>query len=195
MCLFLIGHLLGNLLLYVSKEAFNNYADLLTSNPVLLYSVEFIMLAALTIHIVTAVKLTKENSAAKPVKYAMKASGGSRTWASSHMIHSGMVTLLFLFIHLWTFKFGGWSNDSDSTLTLYDLVVLRFSSFYYSAGYLIAMVMISNHLHHAVSSACITLGVANSELLQLIKKISLGYAVIIGGGFSTFPIYFYLTSL
>jgi len=194
MCLFLIGHLSGNLLMYVGRDAFNAYADLLNSTK-LIFLAEAGLVLILLVHVITAVQLTKENRAAKPNKYHVKATGGRRTLASSHMLHTGVIILLFLIIHIVTLKFGNWSNAPESGNTLYDLVLDRFSSKTYSGFYLVAMLMLAFHLNHSINSACVTLGLSNSSCYTLIKRIGLIFSIVIGVGFASFPAYFYLQSI
>ena len=191
-CLFLLGHLSGNLLLYVGEKAFNDYADFLSSTS-FIYVAEFVLVVMIAIHIITAIQLTRENRKARPQKYAVNKSFRQRTFASSHMIHSGSIILIFIIIHIYSFKFGDWSNAPDSEMTLYDLVALRFSNIFYAGGYVIAMILLGMHLHHAIKSACHTLGVyKNNRFVLLISNI---FSIVVALGFISFPLYFYLLSI
>ena len=191
-CLFLVGHLSGNFLLYVSKDAFNSYSDFLNSTS-LIYVAEAVLVAMLILHVWTAIKLTRENRKASSGNYRYKTSAGQRTFASSHMLHSGLVILIFIIVHIYSFKFGEWDNAPDSTMTLYDLVALRFSDEFYSLGYVIAMVLMSMHLYHAIRSACHTIGLNKNNLIVVRTSVLFSIAMCIG--FSSFPIYFYILSL
>ena len=72
------------------------------------------------------------------------------------MAFSGILILAFIVLHIYTFKFGNWDNQTENTL--YDLVLLRFADFWYSALYVIAMLFLGLHLNHALRSALHTLG-------------------------------------
>src|SRR5439155_9482578 len=70
MFLFVIGHLAGNLQLFLGPEAINRYGHFLQSNPELLWPARIVLLCALVLHIWAAAKLSIENKAARPVGYA-----------------------------------------------------------------------------------------------------------------------------
>src|ERR1043165_6366595 len=97
--LFVIGHLVGNLQVFGPPELINGYAHFLKSKPALIWGARLGLLAMVAIHIVTAVRLTLENKAARPVQYAKwKENGASKS--SQYMIVSGSVILAFIVYHL-----------------------------------------------------------------------------------------------
>src|SRR5512134_617380 len=85
MVLFIVGHLLGNLTVFIGPNALNTYADKLHSLGALLWIVRVVMIAAVVLHIVVAIQITLENSAAKPERYAVQRSLKA-TFASKNMI-------------------------------------------------------------------------------------------------------------
>ena len=107
LCGFVLSHLLGNLTLFFGPGAFNKYAYTLTSNP-LIYLAETILLLIFLVHTFLAIKLVIENRAARPVPYAYsrKHSGRGATFASSSMPFTGLLTLVFLVLHIRGLKFG-----------------------------------------------------------------------------------------
>jgi succinate dehydrogenase / fumarate reductase, cytochrome b subunit len=105
---FLTSHLAGNFLLlekFGGKEAFNNYAHWLISHPMII-PMEIGLFAIFIIHIVTAIKVSLAGKAARPQGYAMHNNLGKSSIFSRTMIQSGSVILIFLVLHLSTFKFG-----------------------------------------------------------------------------------------
>src|SRR5580704_504291 len=84
--LFVIGHLLGNLEIYLGQDHTNWYAEFLRSTGPLLWVVRVVLLVAVIAHIVATVQLTVENRRAKPKKYAKKVSQAS-TIGSRTMIY------------------------------------------------------------------------------------------------------------
>jgi succinate dehydrogenase / fumarate reductase cytochrome b subunit len=187
---FILAHLAGNMLLYVGENAFNDYANALSSTK-LIYLAEALLILICVTHVIFAIRLSIENRSARPVRYAMDVSAGERTFMSSHMIHTGMVILIFIIIHLVTFKYGEWSNAAGSSATLYDLVVMKFQNPYYSGFYVVAMVLLGMHLNHAFQSAFQTLGLNHKKHTPNIKKLGALLSVIITAGFSSFPIFFF----
>lgn len=103
--LFLIGHTLGNLQIFIGREVFNQYAYFLQSTGELLWVFRAVMLLSAILHIVTSVYLKFYNLKAKPQKYAVtnyvKATLSSRT-----MIWTGIAIACFLAYHLLHFTFG-----------------------------------------------------------------------------------------
>ncbi|PQV65056.1 succinate dehydrogenase / fumarate reductase cytochrome b subunit [Abditibacterium utsteinense] len=110
MCLFLVGHLAGNLLLVWGKDKFNGYAAFLTPLP-LIPIIELGLLAILLFHVLDAFALLRLNYNARPVPYhsktwaRTKSKKSKKTWASTFMMWSGMIILFFIIFHVWHFKY------------------------------------------------------------------------------------------
>src|SRR5450755_3535787 len=69
---FIIGHLLGNLQVFLGPEELNRYSAFLHSTGELLWMARIGLLVMVGVHIWTAVSLTLENRAARPTPYAQK---------------------------------------------------------------------------------------------------------------------------
>src|SRR5437899_958336 len=97
--LFVIGHMLGNLQIFLGPEAINRYGNFLQTTPEILWPARIGLLAFVIIHIWTSVVLTLENRAARAAQYEVKelvaASLASRT-----MIWSGLIVVAFVGFHL-----------------------------------------------------------------------------------------------
>ncbi len=105
---YLILHLLGNLLVFLGPETFNSYSHLLIKNP-LIVPVEIGLGAIFLVHIYKAVTNFIANRRARPVRYHRTAWTGRpsrKSLASSTMIFSGIIILVFVLIHLVQFKYG-----------------------------------------------------------------------------------------
>src|SRR5512137_2612149 len=68
--LFVIGHLVGNLQIFLPPEAINGYAHFLKSTPELLWGVRLGLVVMVVLHVVSAVQMSLENQAARPTGYA-----------------------------------------------------------------------------------------------------------------------------
>src|SRR6266705_5339170 len=77
MLLFVIGHLAGNLQVFLGPEAINRYGHFLQSNPELIWPARLFLLLMVGLHIWSAVNLSVENRAARPVGYAQYRPVGS----------------------------------------------------------------------------------------------------------------------
>src|SRR5262245_49365902 len=99
MFLFVIGHLLGNLQIFLGADVINRYGHFLQSNPELIWPARAVLLLMLVAHVWAAIKLSAENKAARPVGYAQFKPIGS-TYASRTMLMSGIIVFVFIVYHL-----------------------------------------------------------------------------------------------
>lgn len=177
---FLVGHLLGNLLLLRGDggETFDAYASFLINHPLLIPAELFLIVTFFT-HIYMAVTLTIENRRARPTAYQVVRSSGGRNLSSSSMAITGTFTLIFIIFHLITFKYGERVDGS-----LYKLVETTFQQTGYMVWYVVAMIILGFHLFHAFQSAFQTLSLRSRK----VQKIGLSLCVIIAGGFALLPI-------
>jgi succinate dehydrogenase / fumarate reductase, cytochrome b subunit len=178
---FLLGHLVGNTLLLRADggESFNSYSDFLITHPLIL-PVEAFLLICFVLHIYLAICVSLENRRARGSAYEVRKSVGGRTWASFTMIYSGLLVLVFIVLHLKTFKYG---DRGDGTL--FELVSQTFRQPAYLVFYAVSMVILGFHLWHAFQSAVQTLGLGGQRL----RAAGLVFCVLIAAGFGFLPIY------
>src|SRR4026209_24008 len=113
---YLILHLIGNALIFAGPDTFNEYSHTLISNPLIL-PIEIGLLVIFLLHVYKAVTNYAANRAARPAGYAMKKYGwhtSRKSVASSTMIWSGLVILLFVLVHVKQFKYGTWYQVSNT---------------------------------------------------------------------------------
>ena len=198
--IFLVAHLAGNLLFIAGPDAFNEYSHKLTSNP-LVYVAELGLLAIFALHIVKTIAVYAGGYAARPHRYAKrrwaktKNANSRKSVASSTMIVTGTITLLFLITHLATFKFGTDYETPDGIRDIYRLQLAVFSNPGYVAFYILAMSVIVFHLWHGVSSAMQSLGVNSPTWTPRLHWLGRGLAVLVGLGFAMLPIYTFLSGV
>lgn len=186
LCGFLITHLLGNLFLFVGGSAFNHYAELLESNP-LLPLAEGGLVVLFLIHIALSVRARMADMAARPVGYQVAADKGARTPGSRTMAISGSLILLFIIIHVATIKYQvGGAKGPD----LFAHVTGWFADPLYAGFYVLALIGVGLHLSHGVQSAFQTLGVNHPRYTPLIKAAGLAFATILTLAFVSMPLYF-----
>jgi succinate dehydrogenase / fumarate reductase, cytochrome b subunit len=194
---FLIMHMLANLLVIFDKDAYNNYSYHLTSNP-LIYLAELALVLFFVGHLVSGIIVTMRNRAARPIDYQQKNVAdetGRKSFASTTMILSGIVMLVFVPLHLETFKFGAHYVTADGSMRdLYRLVIEVFHSPLYSLWYLVAVPILGFHAWHGFGSAFESIGVAYSKELRMLGQaialaLTIGFMavpifVLLGGGAS-----------
>jgi succinate dehydrogenase / fumarate reductase, cytochrome b subunit len=179
---FLVGHLVGNLQLLAGDggTAFDKYADFLESLPQLVVPSELILLLALALHVYCAVSLSREAAAARPIGYRQLRTVGGRSVASRFMIWSGLIIVVFLALHIFTFKYGERVDGS-----LFRLVEETFRQPVWAGCYLFVMAVLGAHLWHALRSAFQTLGLSGRPTW---RRLSIALCVIIAGGFALIPV-------
>lgn len=183
---FLVTHLAGNLLMFVGGDAFNKYAEALEHNP-LLPVAELGLVALFLLHIVMSARATLANRAARPEGYAVYEGKGARTPGSRTMAVTGTLILLFVVVHVATFKYKvGGAKGAE----LFEHVVNWFANPWYSGFYVLAVLGVGLHLSHGLQSALQTFGVNHPRYTPLVKKAGLGLAALITLGFASLPLYF-----
>lgn len=187
---FLIAHLLGNLLIFSGEEgaAFDSYAHTLESNP-LLPLAEIGLGLLFVVHIAMALRVSFQNRDARSQGYAVRASLGRRTIASSSMLVTGLVVLLFLLVHLYDFRIGKLLEDPPPS-SLAGLVRKRLATPLGAGIYLVGVAALALHLRHAFRSAFQSLGANHPHLNPTLEKAGIALAIILGLGFASFPIVF-----
>lgn len=191
--LYLITHILGNALVFLGRDTFNQYADTLTGNP-LIPVIEVGLLAIFLIHIFKTVRMVAANRAARPVEYQMRrpAGGPSRkTLASTTMILSGLWLLVFVVLHVQAFKYGLDYQTSDGVRDLYRVEMETLGSPLVAAFYVLSMVLVGSHLWHGASSAVQSLGV-HPVWTPTMLAAGRAAAVVISGGFIVIALWAHL---
>src|ERR1700742_200064 len=95
MFLFVIGHLAGNLQIFLGPEAINRYGHFLQTNPEIIWPARIGLLICVGLHIWSAIKVSAENKAARPIPYGVYKPVAS-TYASRTMLMSGLIILAFI---------------------------------------------------------------------------------------------------
>jgi succinate dehydrogenase / fumarate reductase cytochrome b subunit len=190
---FVFTHMAGNMLILFSPDAFNAYGHSITSNKLLLYTAETVLLIALIAHVTTAILLTLENRAAKKNRYAMQASGDKGTsLASRTMGAQGSAILAFIILHLSTFKYGAVYETTVNGVQMRDLAKLTFETFSqpgYVAWYVSCLILLMFHLSHGAASIFQSLGFLERKMQSGIKTFAWVYAAVVAVGFLSQPLY------
>jgi len=195
---FLLGHLIGNLLIYAGPDAINEYAVFLHSlgHGAAIWIARIGLLVCLVLHVVTTILLVKQNKAARGGGYAhdktIQASKASRTMAIS-----GLIVLVFVIYHILHFTIGLNSDyyDPEGGYTLangahnvYAMVVDGFSNVLVSGFYILAMALLCMHLSHGFSSAFQTLGLRTKKSWPAIKGAGYAFSALIFFGNISIPL-------
>jgi succinate dehydrogenase / fumarate reductase cytochrome b subunit len=191
--LFVLAHMIGNLLMFVGHDAYNSYGRLIERLGPLFWLVELVLLGVVLTHAAYGIQIFWGRRQARPIAYTAYASRGApsvQSLSSRTMIVTGSVLAIFLVSHLLTFKFG---PDFTTTLQgepvrdLARLVVETFRRPLYTAGYTVVVMLLGFHLRHGVWSALQSLGAMSKGVQSLIYGASLVFAGAIAIGFLLLP--------
>jgi succinate dehydrogenase / fumarate reductase, cytochrome b subunit len=194
--IFLLEHLYTNCLLFFGDggAAFNEASHSMV-HSIFIRITEILLFSAILIHVFQAVVLTRQNNAARPVKYAVSGVSQTSPWISRNMGLTGSFILFFIVVHLYNFfveyRITGTVGNEGQAMTLAESVAEAFKNPIYAALYLFSVILISMHVSHGFNSAFQTLGINNKRYDPLLKKAGIGLAVLFGLGFGAFPILFY----
>ncbi|HSL20509.1 MAG TPA: succinate dehydrogenase cytochrome b subunit [Vicinamibacterales bacterium] len=190
---YLILHLAGNLLILFGADLFNEYAHMLISNPLVIPAEIGLLLIAL-VHVYKTVKMYLQNQHARPDGYAVKKWAGHtsrKSVGSATMIVSGLVTAVFVGVHLKQFKYGAWYEVTGTAVRdLYRTEVEVFQNPLWVVVYVLCMGLIYLHLRHGIASAFQSLG-ASENFGKRMLRVGLVVAIVIGGGFAIIPLFVY----
>lgn len=194
--LFVVVHMLGNLQVYISRDAMNAYAELLKSKPGLLWTFRGGLFVITVLHVVSALQLAAENRNARPEPYAT--AKPIATFASRTILVSGLIILAFIAYHLMHFTLGVTNpeflelRDALKRHDVYQMVVDAFRNPWVSAFYIISMGLLCLHLSHGVSSSFQSLGIRRRTTAAAFNRFAQIAAILIFLGNCSIPISIYL---
>ena len=192
--LFVVGHLLGNLQIYLGPEWINGYSQHLRDLGPLLWMIRAFLLASVILHIYFTILLAIENRRARPEAYRNR-NYVKASWASRHMVVSGLVVLAFIIFHLLHFtarkfnpQFPLLKLDPLNRYDVYSMMVYGFQNVYVSVFYVVGLFLLTLHLTHGSSSFFQSLGFNNERLTP---KLAIGgriFAWLLFVGYTSIPL-------
>ncbi len=190
---YVIGHLVGNLQIFLGRDRINEYAQFLHDLGPWLWVARLTLLAAFVAHIIVTIQLVVENRAARPHRYAEKVPVRS-TFASRTMALSGLLVLCFVIYHVLHFTVRVTNPGLNDLLTdtqhpnVYAVVVTGFQNPFVCLFYLLSVFLLCLHLSHGFSSFIQTLGLTTRGLAP---RLALGGRVLawaIFVGYASIPV-------
>jgi succinate dehydrogenase / fumarate reductase, cytochrome b subunit len=195
---FVVAHLVGNLQVFLGREAINRYGNFLQSNVELLWPARLFMLACVLLHIWSATEVSVENQRARPVGYGVNRPFGS-TYASRHMLMSGLIVAAFIIYHLlhYTVEMRAINGTGQNFATFMDperrhdvfrMMVTGFNNGWVSGFYLLGVGLLCLHLSHGASSMFQSMGWRNDAYRPLLDRAAQVFAVVIFLGYASIPV-------
>jgi succinate dehydrogenase / fumarate reductase cytochrome b subunit len=183
---YVVGHLIGNLQIFIGREQINSYAEFLHSHVYALWIIRVLLLAALTLHIFSSLQLWLLKRKARPVHY-IKENNPPTDYASRTMMWSGPIVAAFIVFHLLHLTTGSLDLPFRE-LDAYDNVVNGFQIIPVSIAYIVAIGLLCMHLYHGVWSMFQTIGVSHPHYSLLLKRTASILAVAIFIGYVSIPV-------
>ena len=197
---FVVGHLVGNLQVFLGPESLNRYGAFLQGLGELLWLIRFGLLAMIVLHIVFTIKLRMENRAAREEKYAVtryRATSAAARW----MTLSGLMVLCFIIYHLLHFTVQVPAvnltsppinfeelHDAKARHDIYEMMIRGFHVKSVSFFYLVAVGLLALHLNHGIMSMGQTLGLNTGKLRPLWEKGGPAFSWLVFLGYASIPV-------
>lgn len=187
---FVLGHLAGNLQIFLGREAFNSYASMLQSNQALIWTARVGLLGVVFAHMGSAISLVLRSKAARPVGYK------TRKWLSGHyavrtMRFGGVVLLAFIVYHLLHLTAGVVHPDYTHCVPAghgkvdcdaYHNLTVGLKNPGVAVFYMISQVALGMHLAHGVWSMARTLGLGNPRFDSMARAIAWTFGGLVAAG-------------
>jgi succinate dehydrogenase / fumarate reductase cytochrome b subunit len=192
--LFVIGHLLGNLQIFIGPDWINGYSQHLRDLGPLLWLIRIFLLLTVVIHIYVTIQLAIENRRARPEPYIDR-QYVKATFASRHMLMSGLIVLAFIIYHLAHFtvrvtdpRFALLKLDPLHRYDVYSMMVYGFQSYLVSGFYVLGLFLLALHLSHGSSSFFQSLGLNDEKLAPRLAVGGRIFAWLLFVGYTSIPV-------
>jgi succinate dehydrogenase / fumarate reductase cytochrome b subunit len=187
---YVIGHLLGNLQVFIPPEngvyQIDTYAHFLHSHYVLLWCARSALLAAVIWHIVDAIQLWMLKRQARPVEY-FKKNDVPNSLAARTMLWTGPVIAAYLVFHILHLTTGN-LNHHYVELEAYHNLVWGFRDYGFSIAYIAAMIFLATHLYHGLWSMLHDVGWDDEHYRPILKRIAAVVSILIAIGYISIPV-------
>ncbi len=207
LCLFLAGHLGGNLQLLLKtgeegQQAFNEYAKFMTTFP-LVKILSYLTYASVLFHVVDGIVLSIQNKKARSSRYVVEKGRANSKWSSRNMGVLGTIILLFMVSHMQSFWYKmhfGAMPVHNGIKDLYTVVLEFFSptnsvGIFAVIGYVLAQAALAFHLSHGFQSGFQSLGLNHVKYNGVIEKAGFAFAIVVPTLFATIPVFLYVSQL
>jgi succinate dehydrogenase / fumarate reductase cytochrome b subunit len=192
--LFVIGHLLGNLQIFLGPDWINGYSQHLRDLGPLLWLIRIFLLVTVITHICVTIQLAIENRRARPDRYIDR-QYVKATFASRHMVMSGLIVLAFIIYHIAHFtvrvtdrRFTLLKADPLGHYDVYSMMVYGFQNYLVSGLYLLGLFLLALHLSHGSSSFFQSLGLNDKKLTPRLAVGGRVFAWLLFAGYASIPV-------
>lgn len=185
MIVFLISHMISNVLIFSNPAHLDSYARWLRSLGPALWVARLVLLTCVIVHIVAAYQLTMRARTARPVHYDRHEKQVA-TYAARTMRWGGVLLIVFIIFHLLHFTTGTFLPGFRAGMVGAN-VKLGFQSTPVAIFYLVSMLALGMHFSHGIWSSFQTLGLNHPAYNRSRRIFAWTLAIIVAGGFATIP--------
>lgn len=183
---FAIGHMAGNLNVFLGRESMNDYGAMLHAIPELLWVARLTLLGCLVLHIASFLRVQAQTSAARPVAYKTRVNRASTLYSRTMRV-SGVIFLAYLVLHLLQLTTGTLHpnfqmQEGGHAPLAYENLVAQLSVGWVGVVYAICNVLLGFHLWHGSFSLFKTLGLHGEKHLRLARSVSWALSTAVAGG-------------
>jgi succinate dehydrogenase / fumarate reductase cytochrome b subunit len=201
--LFVVAHLLGNLQIFLGRDALNYYGHFLHTNPQILWPARCGLVVLAGLHVWSALKVSAENKAARGVGYEGNPTPVAAGYASRTMLLSGLMVAAFVVYHLLHYTaqvpavnltgqdFGAmWQEMAHDSQRhdVYRMMVVGFRQPLVTGFYLLGVGLLCLHLSHGLRATFQTLGWQNRPWRPVIEGTAPVVAWVIFLGYASIPL-------
>ena len=188
--LFVLGHMIGNLKLYIGASDLDAYSHWLRTAgepalpaQTLLWGTRIVLLAAVAIHLQAAYALTLVNRRARPEAYRSPRDYAAASFASRTMRWSGIIVALFVVFHLLDLTWGV-ANPDFRDGDPYHNVIESFQRWPVALAYVVANLALALHLYHGAWSLTQSMG----WVFPRRRELAIAFATLIAVGNISMPL-------
>ncbi len=190
-CLFLLFHLINNLVIYTGEENFNYLVSSLEKIKPLIRLLELGLLTILVVHISNSIYLSIQSRKSGNQTSLSSVKKPNAPLSSRTMLLTGSILFVFIVVHLSTFWFNfQLTDDHDAYYNMVTNSAIGFGNIFITLLYLTAMIVLGFHLKHGFSSAIQTLGFKDTSIGKVISAIGVFFWLFIPAGFFSIAFWF-----
>ena len=197
--LFLFQHFTINLTSVFSEKVFNSISHFMGNNPIVQFILQPILIFGVVFHFVMGMVLDYQNRRSRFVKYHYVKGSSNSSWMSRNMILSGIVVLLFMFLHFYDF----WVPEMNYKYIqfnpldpdrYYDEMIHKFENPIRVSIYSFSFFFLGLHLLHGFNSSFQSVGVNNKYILS-IRGLTKLFAIGVPLGFVFIALFHFTNSI
>ncbi len=195
--IYIVGHLAGNLKIFLGPDSFNHYAEWLrvAGTPLfpeqgVLWLARVVLLAALAVHVLAYVDLWLRKRRARRTRYR-KFDPQVFSWTSRTMMWGGIAIFAFVLFHILHLTTGDIQPDLAYEFQRgnpYENAIAGFRVWWVTGIYMVGVIALGMHLYHGLWSALQTFGINNPKYNRYRRPTAGAIAVLITIGYLSIPL-------